>query len=475
MVGEHQLSQSAAPKSLVHRLSATHVFLLTMSTLSPALSVFVYGGEILKSAGTGAAIAFLAGIVAALIWGVLYGELGAAFPHAGGEYAGITGTLGATVGFVDIAMLVVVYPVSNALTAVGFTTYLRFLWPDIPIQSTAAAAMAVAGLVGILNIRTNVLITGLFLAAELAALVILTGCGLLHPARSLMETVVHPLSVQAGALSPVTAGMIALAAVSASYATVGGNQAINYGEEMIDARRRMGWVVLGACMIGAVFTAGPMIAVILGAPDLAATLGEDAPLSVFLRQRAGPTVASLVSLAVAMAIFNALLAQILQQSRFLFSLSRDRLWTPSLNTLLTAIHPRFESPWMATLAIALVSIPLCFVGEWTLLVMVSGQAVVGLTLVSLATFVGRRRRSTGVGGFRSPLYPLFPLLGLVVAIAFAVADLLDADTGRPSLLLLGGMLLLAWIYLITVLRKRPSGWSIVEPSLLAAQGDGPEQ
>jgi amino acid transporter len=137
------MPQAAAPKSLTHRLSASHVFLLTMSTLSPALSVFVYGGEILKSVG--AAIAFPVGILVAVVWGGLYGELGSAFPHAGGEYAGITGTLGASAGFIDIAMLAVVYPVTNALTAVGFTTYLRFLWPGIPVQSTVAVAVAIAG------------------------------------------------------------------------------------------------------------------------------------------------------------------------------------------------------------------------------------------------------------------------------------------------------------------------------------------
>jgi len=97
--------------------------------------------------------------------------------------------------------------------------------------------------------------------------------------------------------------------------------------------------------------------------------------------------------------------------------------------------------------------------------------VVGLTLISLGTLIGRRRKTTGAEGFRSPFYPLFPLLGLLVAIGFAVADLMDADTGRPSLLLLSGILVLAWVYLIAVLRKRPYGWSIAQPSL-AVQAEG---
>jgi amino acid transporter len=77
-------------KTFSHRLSGFAVFLITMSALSPALSVFVLGGEVLKLAGTGAAIAFIAGFFIAVIWSMIYAELGSAFPHAGGEYAGIS-------------------------------------------------------------------------------------------------------------------------------------------------------------------------------------------------------------------------------------------------------------------------------------------------------------------------------------------------------------------------------------------------
>ena len=99
----------------------------------------------------------------------------------------------------------------------------------------------------------------------------------------------------------------------------------------------------------------------------------------------------------------------------------------------------------------------CFVPGHTLLVFMSGLLVYGWSLVCLSVLIGRIKGLTGAPGFwRSPLFPLAPVVGLAMAAAFTIADLLDADAGRPSLLLLGLVLIaaLAWYHL--VLRKR--GW-----------------
>ena len=453
------MSLTDKPMALAHRLGPFHVFLLAMSALSPALSVFVFGGEILKVAGTGAALAFLCGAMVAVVWAMIYGELGDAFPHAGGEYAGINSTLGGAACFAEITIKIVVYPASLAMSAVGFASYLRFLWSDFPVQSTAALALAGAGLIGILNIRTNVLITGLFLGVELMALCLVTFTGLAHPERSLTEAILHPVAISGGSLAPVPLGVLALAAIAGAYATVGGNQAINFGEEMDAPKGHMGWVVLSACLVGAVFTAGPMLAAVLGAPYLAATLSADAPLSALLSRRISPLVAGIVSVAVAGAVFNALLATVLQQSRFLYSLSRDGLWTSSANAWLTRLHPRFRSPWTATIALCALSVPLCFLEERTLLVLISSDVVFSLALVSLSVIAGRRRNITG-GGFRSPLFPLFPMLGLLLSVLFAVSEYHDTAAGRPSLYLCGGLLLAGWLYFQAKLRNRPGGWAV---------------
>jgi amino acid transporter len=96
----------------------------------------------------------------------------------------------------------------------------------------------------------------------------------------------------------------------------------------------------------------------------------------------------------------------------------------------------------------------------TLIVIISGLTVYSLAPVSFAVLVGRSRQLTGQRGYwRSPLYPLAPLLGLILALVFGIADLLDADAGRPSLLLLGAMIAAGLLWHHFVLHRRTGGWT----------------
>jgi hypothetical protein len=102
-------------------------------------------------------------------------------------------------------------------------------------------------------------------------------------------------------------------------------------------------------------------------------------------------------------------------------------------------------------------------------VFTSGLTVYSLGLVSFAVLVGRLRRLTGQSGYwRSPLYPLAPVLGLILAVVFGIADLLDADAGRPGLLLLGILIGAGLLWYQLVLRQRPGGWTPRVESIAAS-------
>jgi hypothetical protein len=93
-------------------------------------------------------------------------------------------------------------------------------------------------------------------------------------------------------------------------------------------------------------------------------------------------------------------------------------------------------------------------------VFISSLTVYVLLLVSLAVLVGRLRRMTGQPGYwRLWLYPLVPVSGLLLALGFAAADLLDPDAGRPSLLILGAMIGAALLWHRFVLSRREGGWA----------------
>ncbi len=56
-------------------------------------------------------------------------------------------------------------------------------------------------------------------------------------------------------------------------------------------------------------------------------------------------------------------------------------------------------------------------------------------------------------------YPLAPVLGLCLCLVFGIADLFDADDGRPSILVLGAVLLLGLARYHLVLKWRAGGWA----------------
>jgi amino acid transporter len=220
----------------------------------------------------------------------------------------------------------------------------------------------------------------------------------------------------------------------------------------------MGGVILTAGLIGAFATALPIVAVVLGARDLPSILKSPAPLSTFIASVAGPAAGHALSAAVILAIFNALIAQIMFLARLFFSLGRDEIFHTTVNTALAKVHLSSGAPRVATWVVGAISAACCLLNLHMLVAFVSGLTVYVLMLVSIAVLVGRSRTLTGQPGYwRSALFPLAPILGLMLAVAFAVADLLDADAGRPSLLILGAMIGAGLLWYWLVLRNR--GWA----------------
>jgi amino acid transporter len=260
-----------------------------------------------------------------------------------------------------------------------------------------------------------------------------------------------------GALAPVAFSVLALAAVSAVYATVGGNQAINFGEELREPHRRMGPVIVIACMAGAFATAIPIIFVVLSAPDLGRLLRSPAPFAEFLNAALGPWAGKALSAGVALAVFNANIVTLMGGARLFFSLGRDGFFPGPVNRPLSRVDPKSGTPRAATLVVGAFAAGCCLLSAHMLLVFMTGLLVYGWSLVCLAVLIGRIRGLTGAPGYwRSPLYPLGPLAGLAMAAAFTISDLADKDAGRPSLIVLGLVVLAALAWSRFGLRRR--GW-----------------
>ena len=446
---------------LHRKLSSFGVLLLTLSCLSPVFSIYGIGSDVLLHAGTGAAVLFICGIGVAVVWAIVYAELASAYPYAGGDYVGVGTILGPWAGIASLTVWAVTAGPANAFLARTIATYADELVPSVSPSLITFGALGLATMVALLAVRTSAFVTGIFLAVELAAVLALIAAGLWHPSRGLVEVVLHPVTLAAGgALVAPALGALALGGITAAFATCGGNQAIAFGEELTEPHRHMGGVILIAGLIGALATALPVIAVVIGAGDLRAILSSPAPFSAFITSVAGSAAGHALSAGVMLAIFNALIAQIMFLARLFFSLGRDEIFSPGVNRLLAGVHRSSGAPRAATCIVGLFSALCCLLRTHVLIVFISGLTVYSLALVSIAVLVGRARRLTGQPGYwRSFLYPMAPILGVILAVAFGVADLLDADAGRPSLSILGAAIVAALLWHHLVLRRRAGGWA----------------
>jgi len=317
--------------------------------------------------------------------------------------------------------------------------------------------LAAATLVALLGVRTSTTVTGIFLSVEMVAIFTLIGCGFWHPVRGPEILLATPRTPSGGVMVPVAVGILMSALVNTAYGTVGGNQAIYFGEELRHPHRNMGRVIIAAALTGGFATALPLIAVTVGARDLPAVLASPAPLATFVSQALGPRAAQALNVGVVLAIFNAIIATIMMGARLLFSVARDGLLPARVNRLLSSIPFGSDVPRAATLVVVVFSALCCFLASHLLLAFISGLIVYGWGLVCLAVLVGHRKGLTGGPGlWRAPLYPLAPLLGLLMAVGFALASLADATAGRPSLIALGVVMASAIIWYHLVLKKR--GW-----------------
>lgn len=451
-----------APQPLTRSLGLTAVVFLTLSVTTPASSVFVIIPGMLQVAGTGALAAMAIATLVCVATGVIYAELSSAFPVAGGEYVAVARTMGPLAGFVMLGVNVFNNLLFVPVAALGISAVLATLVPGLPQIPLAIVVVAAATLIAILRIRVNAIVTGVFLIAEIVALVVITGLGALHSVRSVGALAIAPVIAAPEQLVPASAVSIGLGTSIAIFALNGYGAAVYFGEELHEAPRRIAPAILVSLTLALLLEILPLAAGIAGAPDLRSFLTAADPFGQLVAARGGSTVAGWVAIGVVAAIINAIIAWVLACARFFYGTGRDGSWGRPLDQWLTVIHPRFGSPWIGTLLIGGVGIVCCFVPVSTLLVL-SGQGLVAIYAgMCIAAMAGRRSGATADAPYRMPLYPVAPVLTLM-ALGYVVwTSWLDPAEGRPALLMTGAQIALSAAYYWLFLKPR-GGWQAVIP------------
>jgi amino acid transporter len=182
-------------------------------------------------------------------------------------------------------------------------------------------------------------------------------------------------------------------------------------------------------------------------------------MTYFLLATSNKTFNTLVSLGVALAIFNATIAIVLASGRILYSSARDRAWPGAINTWLRHVHPKLRSPWVATAAVGILGAILSLtVSLNTLITLTGADLVVWYALIAIAAIVGRVSGATRTSPYRMPWWPLPPLLAL------AATGYVAAQQTSTSLLVAGVTVLIGLVYwAVFILPQRGKAWNLREP------------
>ncbi len=460
---------TAATAHRFHRsLSGSGVVILALSVLSPGVSVFVTGGAILNQAGTGAILGFLIGSLVCYCQTAMAAELGAAYPTAGYDYAAIGHALGDWAGATTFIASITNIPLFLNISAAGIATYLQpFGLPLDPITVTMVTVVVITGL-ALLNIRANEYLTAVFMLVELAALLLVAGVGAWQAQPGAAALVLHPVHLDGALLVAAGIGVVGIAVNNASWALAGASQALMFSEDM-KRPETIGRIIMIAFAITVVLETAPVIGTIIGAHDLKAVLASSAPFETFLAQHLPGFFLKFVSLAIAVAIFNACLAGFIGIGRNVFSMGRTALFAPAINRALLRVIPATDAPWVAIVLIGVSTALASFLPMSLKILLLSGGYTILTIFYVAGVFVGRRSGRTGGHGYRTPLFPLIPAFGVLIVLGEVVVLWLDPDNGRQSLFICGGIYLLSFAYYRFVLIRRPGGWRMTGPADIDAR------
>ncbi|MGW1163055.1 APC family permease [Streptomyces sp. NPDC002513] len=444
----------SSPQTLKRSIGVVGGTLLTLSCVTPASTLFVVVPDLFGSLGTATALTIAIGSLLCIAVAFCYSELGTLIPSAGGEYAMVSTLAGRLAGWLVFVLSLLVVMIVPPVIAMGTADYLAPIVHLDPAM-TGASVMLLATLAGLLDLRANAWITGIFLVLEVVAAGVVAVLGFAHSERGLGSLVSMQVAGSGGHTDTVTAMLVVSGLAIALFVTQGFSTAVYLSEELENPRRNVARTVLATLAISSVVILVPVVAITMGAPDLKALTSGD--ISTMVTAWSNSAVGTFVSLCVALAIINAGIVMVIQNSRVLFASARDKAWPEPVNQGLARLG-RFGSPWVATLVVGVPGALLCFVNLDTLYG-VTGVSVTGMyLLVAVAALLARRGAHRHTSAWRMPLWPAMPLL-LIVVLAYILSQ---QEVGY--LLWTGGITAAATLYWALYLRpRRDTRWLVSIP------------
>lgn len=436
--------------SLSRTLGLRDLILIVVGTVIGS-GIFLVPSTVLRQTGGSVSVALLVWVVAgvlSLLGALTFAELGAAKPDAGGLYVYIRDAFGPLPGFLyGWTAFFVLGSGSVATLAVAFTSYLRQLVPVSPMAAKVVAVVVIAIImaVNVRGVRQGADVQNVTTAIKAGAIVVMSVVLLTLGGGA---GVASPVDVASAASGSLLSG-VGLAMIGVLWAYEGWQYATFSVGETVDPQRTFPRaIVLGTAFLIALYLlANVAYLVALGPTGVMASerVAADAVTAVL-----GPAAGKVIAVVILISMFSAANGLTLTTPRLYFSMARDRVFFAKL----AEVHPRFGTPALAIVASSVWAMLLAVTGTFEqLLTYVVFTGWIFYVLGGLAIFAYRRKQPDLPRPFRTPGYPLTPLL----FVASAVAIVLNTIVSQPGRAALGIGLVLLGVPAFYVWRARAAG------------------
>lgn len=449
--GEHTLKKTLSTWGLIS---------LGIGAIIGAGLFSITGLAAAEYAGPSIVISFIIAAVGCALAGLCYAEFASMIPVAGSAYTYSYATMGEFIAWIIGWDLVLEYAVGAATVASSWSGYLdKFmksvgveLPPEIlmtPFDSmTLANGDVVTGVMNlpavfIVTVMSLVLIRGTQESSFVNTLIVIMKVAIVLIFIALGFQYIKPenhvpfIPENTGKLGEFGFSGIIRAAAIVFFAYIGFDAVSTAAQETKNPKKSMPLGILGSlliCTVLYILFAYVMTGVANYKAYGANPTDKLAPVAIAISnmgtmdangvvQAAYPWLNKSIVIAILLGYASVILVLLLGQSRVFYSMSKDGL----LPKVFSTIHPKFQTPHKSNLFFLLfVSLFAAFIPGRVVGEMTSIGTLFAFILVCLGVLVLRKKMPDAPRGFRTPLVPLVPVLGILVC--FFMMAFLPLDT-----------------------------------------------
>ena len=402
--------------------------------------IYALIGPAAEMAGNALWMSFVLGAIISSFTGLSYAELSTMFPEAAAEYVYAKKAFGKELWAFLLGWLIIFAgAVSVSTVAIGFSGYLRS-FIDMPTSVTALLLIGMLSFLNFLGIEESSRVNIMFTAIEVAGLALIIFLGLGRFPN--VDYLASPTGLQ---------GIFAGAALI-FFAYLGFEDIVNIAEEIEDPQKNIPRALIFSIIVATVF----YVLVAVSAVSLADWRilgGSDAPLAYAASTVLGGNAFFVLSIIALFATANTVLILLMVGSRMVYGMARDG----SLPKIFSIVHEERGTPWIAIVAVMLLSMLFAAIGDIRLIAGVTNFATFTIfALVNLSLLSLRYKQPDLKRPFKVPFnigrFPVVAFLGVASCIFFVFhIDLLAVMIG--FLALVGGVLMYGILNLKKIVEK----------------------